>query len=79
MPIALFVGKKDPLAVPADARWTRDHLKSVISYKEYENYDHNSFIFPKTRDLYGDLIQLVNKYNRDDKVKSNDYNNCPDY
>jgi len=64
VPIGMFVGKKDVLAVPADTRWEAEKMKSVVFYKEYEDTDHSSFALGKQAHTYlDDLIILLKKYN----------------
>ena len=43
VPVALFVGGKDVLADPLDAKWLRSQIKSVVHYQEIPSYDHGSF------------------------------------
>ncbi len=44
IPIAIFIGDRDPLVPLAGVRWTRDRLKQAgfpIEYEEIEGHDHH--------------------------------------
>lgn len=58
VPVAMFVGKQDDLADVLDTRWERDQIKSVVYYKEFDNYDHSSFTMgnDEVREYLADLI-----------------------
>lgn len=43
VPMALFVGKQDPLSNPAVGQWTKSHLNGVVHYEEIDKHDHSSF------------------------------------
>lgn len=61
----MFVGKQDQLAVPADTRWEKDQMKSVVFYKEYDNTEHSSFSLGKEAHTFlDDLLNLLKIYNQ---------------
>lgn len=43
VPIAMFVGKVDPLGDPLDTRFLRDQIRNVVHYEELETFDHSFF------------------------------------
>lgn len=65
VPVAMFVGLQDELAVPADTRWERDQIKSIVFYKEYDQTDHSSFSMGMQAHTYlDDLINQLKIYNK---------------
>lgn len=60
----MFVGNQDILATPPDTRWEKEQMKSVVFYKEYDGYEHNSFILGKYTGHLDDLLQLLKVYNK---------------
>lgn len=64
VPVAMFVGNEDVLATPTDTRWEKDQMKSVVFYKEYDDYEHNSFILGNVAPHLDDLLALLKLYNK---------------
>jgi len=72
VPIAMFVGQYDDLAVPADCEKTRDTVANTVHYQVYPDMDHSSFTVGKTMSFFKDAITLVEKYNTGSKTNKSD-------
>lgn len=44
VPLAFFVGSKDPWADPTDVQTFRNKCSTLKFYKQYDGYDHSSFL-----------------------------------
>eukprot|EP00356_Strombidium_inclinatum_P013705 CAMPEP_0170494038 /NCGR_PEP_ID=MMETSP0208-20121228/14408_1 /TAXON_ID=197538 /ORGANISM="Strombidium inclinatum, Strain S3" /LENGTH=223 /DNA_ID=CAMNT_0010770027 /DNA_START=715 /DNA_END=1389 /DNA_ORIENTATION=+ len=63
VPVAMFVGREDPVADPTDTAIAHSMIPSVVFYKEYAKTDHQSFQFGKYTNWFADALPLVNSYN----------------
>jgi len=72
VPIGMFVGQYDDLAVPADCTKTRDTVKNTVHYNVYPDMDHSSFTVGLTMDFFKDAITLIDKYNVGTKTNKSD-------
>jgi len=43
VPVVMYAGKDDNLAVIEDVRWVRDHTPDLIYYKELDDFTHFNF------------------------------------
>lgn len=59
VPVAHFIGLEDPLCYFKDATWVKNQIPSSIYYREFANYDHNSFVRGKNMEYIRDLLQLL--------------------
>jgi hypothetical protein len=62
-PVAMFVGKQDPLSSPAVGQWTNSQVKNTVYYKDLDNWDHSSFSVGKDMSYFEDVLSLMSKYN----------------
>lgn len=71
-PIAIYFGKQDGVADPQDVRWLKDNLNPQIlaEYKEIDNFDHDSFTVGKNMTYMQDCLNLIKKYNWQEKEYS---------
>lgn len=63
MPIAMFVGDKDPLATPMDTKWATTQLGNVIHYEVIENFDHSTFTIGLDMSYMDRVVANIAKYN----------------
>ena len=68
IPIALFCGKTDKLAAPADYEWLRDKLaekQNCIYYRELD-FGHIAFLMPSERDrrYFIEMLELTKHFNQ---------------
>ena len=71
VPVAMFVGKQDDLATPADTQWARDQIKTTIYYEELDNFDHGSFMLGKDMSFMDTVLKLVKQQVEVDKMQLN--------
>jgi len=69
VPIAMFVGKQDPLANPTDTQWARDQIKTTIHYEEINNFDHGSFMLGKDMSFMDTVLKVVAQQVKVDKIE----------
>lgn len=62
VPVAHFIGLEDPLCFFVDASWVKDQIPSSIYYREFADYDHNSFVSGKEMEYTRDLLQLLSAH-----------------
>lgn len=63
VPIAMFLGQYDDLAVATDGAVCYKTVKTSFYYKVWPDMDHMSFMIGKNMDYFADVIKLVGKYN----------------
>lgn len=62
-PLAMFVGKQDPLSTPLANAWTKKELsEKPIYYKERDHWDHGTFSIGKDMSYLDDLFGLLSVY-----------------
>lgn len=71
VPVAMFVGKQDDLAVPEDTQWARDQIPSTIYYEEIDNFDHGSFMLGKDMSFMDNVLAIVAQQLKIDQIKKN--------
>ena len=59
VPVAMFVGKQDPLANTGDCQWVRDQMHSVVHYQELDNADHGTFMGGKDMSFFSTVLDLI--------------------
>ena len=61
VPIAIFVGKEDPLANINSGKWLIKNLQNanIVLYRELDHFDHSTFNFPNDMNLYY-IDELIN-------------------
>lgn len=64
LPIAMFVGEKDPLGDPKDTRWVHSQLKNVVYYKEYAGFDHSSFQIANDMSHMTNVVELMRTHTK---------------
>lgn len=63
VPIGMFVGQYDDLAVPVDCAKTNATVKNTVFYEVFPDMDHSSFLIGKTMDHMPKAIKLIEQYN----------------
>jgi len=62
-PLAMFVGKQDPLSTPSANAWTKKELsQKPVYYKERDQWDHGTFSIGKDMSYLDDLFGLLKVY-----------------
>ena len=64
VPIAMFLGEYDDLAVPEDCQRTYNKVKTSFYYKVWPDMDHMSFMLGKNMSYFDEVIRLVNEHNK---------------
>ena len=63
VPTAMIVGVNDEECPVKHGRWTKARVKSVVSYREIDNFDHSSFSIGKDMSYFDKVLGLIQQYN----------------
>ena len=66
VPTAMISGSADTEAMPADVAWTIEQIKDhVVFAKEYQGFDHSTFIIAKDMSYFNnDVVSVIKEYNK---------------